>query len=200
MNIICNKWVLAATFICFSFTCLSAQPTREQLAQIRVDKEGNFKYWKNDAASLAQLKSFVTAVTTEGSEQYVPVRDRLAVFDMDGTLLCETAPFYMNWLVMLHRLLDDTSYTPTEELRRFGEAAKAGMYNTQLIDREMDDRAQYVQTEIFKGLTMKEMDAWPTKIIVCSSGPNFATLPVKMLSSLLMTMAYADQTQSSGML
>jgi hypothetical protein len=119
---------------------------------------------------------------------------------MDGTLLCETAPFYMNWLVMLHRLLDDTSYTPTEELRRFGEAAKAGMYNTQLIDREMDDRAQYVQAEIFKGLTMKEMDAWPTKIIVCSSGPNFATLPVKMLSSLLMTMAYADQTQSSGML
>lgn len=160
MNIICNKWVLAATFICFSFTCLSAQPTREQLAQIRVDKEGNFKYWKNDAASLAQLKSFVTAVTTEGSEQYVPVRDRLAVFDMDGTLLCETAPFYMNWLVMLHRLLDDTSYTPTEELRRFGEAAKAGMYNTQQIDREMDDRAQYVQAEIFKGLTMKEMDAW----------------------------------------
>ena len=45
MNIICNKWVLAATFICFSFTCLSAQPTREQLAQIRVDKDGNFK-WK----------------------------------------------------------------------------------------------------------------------------------------------------------
>ena len=33
---------------------------------------------------------------------------------MDGTLLCETAPFYMNWLVMLHRLLDDPAYTPTE--------------------------------------------------------------------------------------
>lgn len=160
MNRICKKWVLTATLICCYLTCLSAQPTREQLAQIRVDKEGNFKYWKNDAASLAQLKAFVTAVTTEGSGQYVPVKDRLAVFDMDGTLLCETAPFYMNWLVMLHRLLDDASYTPTDELRRFGEAAKADMYNTQLIDREMDDRAQYVQAEIFKGLTMGEMDAW----------------------------------------
>ena len=160
MNRICNKWVLAAALICSCFTCLSAQPTREQLAQIRVDKEGNFKYWKSDAASLERLKSFVTAVTTEGSDQYVPVRDRLAVFDMDGTLLCETAPFYMNWLVMLHRLLDDTGYTPTDDLRRFGEAAKAGMYNTQLIDREMDDRAQYVQAEIFKGLTMGEMDDW----------------------------------------
>ena len=146
--------------ICCCFAGLSAQPTREQLAQIRVDKEGNFKYWNSDAASLAQLKAFVTAVTTEGSGQYVPARDRLAVFDMDGTLLCETAPFYMNWLVMLHRLLDDTGYTPTEELRRFGEAAKAGMYDPQLIDREMDDRAQYVQAEIFKGLTMQEMDDW----------------------------------------
>ena len=160
MHRLCNKCVLVATFICCCLTGLSAQPTREQLSQIRVDKEGNFKYWESDAASLARLKSFVTAVTTEGSGQYVPVRDRLAVFDMDGTLLCETAPFYMNWLVMLHRLLDDTGYTPTDELRRFGEAARAGMYDTRLIDREMDDQAQYVQAEIFKGLTMGEMDGW----------------------------------------
>lgn len=160
MNKIFNKWVLAAALICSCLTYLSAQPTREQLAQIRVDKEGNFKYWNGDAAALAQLKAFVAAVTTEGSEQYVPVRDRLAVFDMDGTLLCETAPFYMNWLVMLHRLLDDQGYTPTDELRRFGEAAKAGMYDPKLIDREMDDRAQYVQAEIFKGLTTEEMDQW----------------------------------------
>jgi len=160
MHRLCNKCVLVATFICCCLTGSSAQPTREQLSQIRVDKEGNFKYWNSDAASLARLKSFVTAVTTEGSGQYVPVRDRLAVFDMDGTLLCETAPFYMNWLVMLHRLLDDTGYTPTDELRRFGEAARAGMYDTRLIDREMDDQAQYVQAEIFKGLTMGEMDGW----------------------------------------
>lgn len=66
MNKIFNKWVLAAALVCSCLTCLSAQPTREQLAQIRVDKEGNFKYWNNDATSLAQLKSFVTAVTTEG--------------------------------------------------------------------------------------------------------------------------------------
>ena len=160
MRKIFNKLVLAATFVCCCLTSLSAQPTREQLSQIRVDKEGNFKYWKSDAASLARLKAFVAAVTTEGSSQYVPASDRLAVFDMDGTLLCETAPFYMNWLVMLHRLLDDAGYTPTDELRRFGEAAKAGMYNPQLIDREMDDRAQYVQAEIFRGLTMQEMDSW----------------------------------------
>ena len=66
----------------------------------------------------------------------------------------------MNWLVMLHRLLDDPAYTPTDELRSFGLAAREGMYNTALIDREMDDQAQYVQAEIFKGMTMDEMDEW----------------------------------------
>ena len=43
MNKIFNKWVLAAALICSCLTYLSAQPTREQLAQIRVDKEGLFK-------------------------------------------------------------------------------------------------------------------------------------------------------------
>ena len=46
----------------------------------------------------------------------------------------------MNWLVMLHRLLDDPTYTPTDELHSFGLAAREGMYNTALIDREMDDQ------------------------------------------------------------
>ena len=158
-------WILTAILIICGLTELSAQPTREQLAKIRVTKEGNFQYWNSDAVSLAQLKAFVADVTTEGSKQFVPVRDRLAVFDMDGTLLCETAPFYMNWLVMLHRLLDAPDYTPTKELHDFGEAARKGMYNTVLIDREMDDRAQYVQAEIFKGMTMAEMDEWMHKFM-----------------------------------
>ena len=75
MNRICIKWVLAATLICSCLTSLSAQPTREHLAQIRVDKEGNFKYWKSDAASLAQLKSFVTAVKPTATSVRSVVRD-----------------------------------------------------------------------------------------------------------------------------
>jgi hypothetical protein len=50
-----NKFLhclLAAAFICCGLTSLSAQPSREQLAQIRVGKDGNFQYWNSDAASL----------------------------------------------------------------------------------------------------------------------------------------------------
>ena len=80
------NWVLTATLTICGLVELSAQPTREQLAAIRVGKDGSFQYWNSDAASLAQLKTFVADVTTEDSERFVPVSDRLAVFDMDGTL------------------------------------------------------------------------------------------------------------------
>lgn len=41
--------------------------------------------WR-DGASKEAILSFVSAVTEEGSETFVPVRERLAVFDNDGTL------------------------------------------------------------------------------------------------------------------
>lgn len=41
--------------------------------------------WR-DGASKEAILSFVAAVTREGSETFVPVRERLAVFDNDGTL------------------------------------------------------------------------------------------------------------------
>ena len=48
-----------------------------------------FEYW-NEGEVLTSLKSYVAAVTDKKSEDYIPVEDRIAVFDMDGTLVCET--------------------------------------------------------------------------------------------------------------
>ena len=42
--------------------------------------------WK-DGASRRAILDFVEKTTTEGSPDFVPVEDRLAVFDNDGTLL-----------------------------------------------------------------------------------------------------------------
>jgi len=160
------KWVLAATLIFCGMVDAAAQPTREQMAQIRVSKEGDFKYWTADAASLAQLKQFVADVTTEGSENFVPVDDRLAVFDLDGTLLCETAPYYLHWMVMFHRILEDPTYTPTEEQKNFALDAHDRVYKkTKAIDKDFDDKVQDIQNSAFKGLTQQEMEAWVTEFL-----------------------------------
>jgi len=47
----------------------------------------------NDTPNKKVIVDFVTAVTTEGSPKFVPVADRIAVFDNDGTLWCEQ-PLY----------------------------------------------------------------------------------------------------------
>lgn len=44
-----------------------------------------------------RILSFIEAVTTEGSAEFVPVEDRLAVFDIDGTLWAER-PYYLDAL------------------------------------------------------------------------------------------------------
>ena len=43
----------------------------------------------NDTPSRAAIVDFVARVTTEGGADYVPIDDRIAVFDNDGTLWCE---------------------------------------------------------------------------------------------------------------
>src|SRR6516164_7264220 len=47
----------------------------------------------NDGPSKRAIVKFVTEVTTTGAPTFVPVADRLAVFDNDGTLWCEQ-PIY----------------------------------------------------------------------------------------------------------
>ncbi len=45
----------------------------------------------------------VTAVTTQGNEKFVPVSERIATFDNDGTLWCEK-PDYTQAMFVLDRV------------------------------------------------------------------------------------------------
>ncbi|MCQ2075375.1 MAG: hypothetical protein MJY77_09415, partial [Bacteroidaceae bacterium] len=93
---------------------LQDEVTREFLSQIRVDKRGDFHYWNRDSPALRELKAFVATVTDPNCKGYVPPQDRIATFDVDGTLMCETAPYYFNWMLFFHRYLHDSTFTPPE--------------------------------------------------------------------------------------
>ncbi len=47
----------------------------------------------NETSNKDAIIDFVTLTTTEGNENFIPVADRIAVFDNDGTLWCEQ-PLY----------------------------------------------------------------------------------------------------------
>ena len=80
--------------------------------------------WRDEAPAKKALLEYVEAVTDTGSPDYIPPAERVAVFDFDGTLFCETDPTYFDWLLYEHRVLDDPSYKPTDEQRKAAIASR----------------------------------------------------------------------------
>ena len=68
-----------------------------------------FTLW-NECDSLTTLKNFVKEVTDKNSEHFIPVEDRIATFDMDGTFIGELYPTYFEYNLLEYRVLDDPTY------------------------------------------------------------------------------------------
>ena len=89
-------------------------PSQEQEAVVTqdgpLDIAATFPSWNQDSASLAELVAFVEDVTDPASPNYREPAERIATFDMDGTLICEKAPIYVDYMLVLHRVLDDPTH------------------------------------------------------------------------------------------
>ena len=90
-------------------TVETAPATTEQ-AESAADDEAVLSLWAQDAVSKKALIDYIEAVTTDGSADFIPVENRIAVFDLDGTLFCETDPNYFDYCLLKYRVLDDPEY------------------------------------------------------------------------------------------
>lgn len=95
-----------------------------------IDYAKTFPSWSKDSKSLAELVSFVADVTNKDSKNYKEPAERIATFDMDGTIICEKAPIYVDYMLLIHRVLDDPAYTAepdvVELLQKIRDAAMRG--------------------------------------------------------------------------
>lgn len=82
-------------------------------AAAEVDFAKTFPSWEADSAPLRELVDFVVGCTDPSGPDYLAPADRIAVFDMDGTILCEKAPVYIDYCLTMYRVLDDPSYNAT---------------------------------------------------------------------------------------
>ena len=82
-----------------------------------LDVAESFPSWNPDSASLKELIDFVADCTDESSPNYLDPVERIATFDMDGTILCEKAPVYVDYCLTMYRVLDDPDFEATEEER-----------------------------------------------------------------------------------
>lgn len=66
--------------------------------------------WADEAPLKKELVAYMNAITDPSGADFIPVEDRIAVFDLDGTLFCETDPNYFDYTLLVHRVLEDESY------------------------------------------------------------------------------------------
>ncbi|MCR5758298.1 MAG: haloacid dehalogenase-like hydrolase [Selenomonas sp.] len=159
--------VLAATL---SLGIMSASntteaATRAELAQISVNQKGtNFRYWNKDSASYQALTNYVKDITNPKSRNFIPVKDRVAVFDLDGTLICETTPSYFEWMMYLDRALNDPNFTPKAEDREYAKVVKDAIYKSG-IPADMERKEAKSQASVFSGMTLPEYEAYVKKFM-----------------------------------
>ena len=143
-------FVLAAA-VSFGAICDVDAATRAEIGQITVNKRGsNFKCWNKE-------------ITKKNSKSYIPIEDRVAVFDMDGTILCETAPYYLSQMLILDRALNDKSYTAPAEDRKFAQALDAWLKNKNTGKKPGSSSPHFAS--VFSGLTDPEYTAYVKKFM-----------------------------------
>ena len=96
------------------------------------EQENWLSLWSEDARAKNELEAFIKAVTDENSPDFIPVEDRVAVFDLDGTLFCETDPIYFDHMLFVHRVTEDPDHKATdfelEVLEKCQEFIDTGTY------------------------------------------------------------------------
>ena len=73
----------------------SAEPTMVSESSSNNAQDA-LSLWTESAPLKAELTSYMKTITDESSKDFIPVESRIAVFDMDGTLSCETDPGYFD--------------------------------------------------------------------------------------------------------
>lgn len=111
-------------------------------------------YWA-DSESRTAFLSYVAAATDPNSPDYVPEEDRIAVFDLDGTLCGEQFPIYFEWMMYVQRVLDDPDYMPTQDQIDVAEAILTAA-REKFIPVGLEEEQFRCNAEVFAGMTVTE--------------------------------------------
>lgn len=137
-----------------------AAESTEEAAQA-IDANEMLSYWTEDAEARKQLVAYMEAITQEGSPDYIPVEDRIAVFDFDGTLFCETDPNYFDYTLLLYRVTEDPEYKDIASEFEKSVAAKIQDQNENGTKyEELPVEHGQAVASAFKGMTPEEFYAY----------------------------------------
>ena len=138
-------------------TAAAAEQTSAETQVKAVDANEMLSLWNEGAPAREALTAYMDTITKEGSPDFIPVENRIAVFDFDGTLFCETDPNYFDYTLLVYRVTEDPEYKD-----RASEFEK--MVAAKIIDQNTNG-TKYAELPVehgqavasaFKGMTMRE--------------------------------------------
>lgn len=117
--------------------------------------------WTNEAPAKKALLEYLEAITEKSGTDYIPEQDRIAVFDLDGTLFCETDPNYFDYMLLKYRVLDDPDYRDRASEFERKVALKIQEQNeTGKAFPGLETEHGQAVASAFRGLTMEQFDAY----------------------------------------
>ena len=108
--------------------------------------------WNDGYGAKQSLIDYVTAVTTEGGKDFIPEKDRIAVFDMDGSLTCETYYTYYDTMMFIEYCLVDHPERVSDELKEVAASIKPGYLADETLARNF--------AKAYAGMTLEEFSAY----------------------------------------
>ena len=159
-----NAAIAVLVALMLALTAMTGFALAEE-APAKADAEAPFALWNGDAPALKALVEYVEDVTDEASPNYIPPVDRIATFDMDGTLCAELNPTYLEYYLLARRILADPSYHPDTEMLEFGR-----MLRDHALDRSFPDGMDLLHAnhaaKAYAGMTLNEFADFVTRQLV----------------------------------
>ena len=153
-------WLTLILAVLLSFSAIAAETETAE-----YEDEEIFAEWNEGAPALEALIDYVESVTDEASPDYIPPVDRIAVFDMDGTVYGELFPTYLEYYMLAWRILKDPSIEPDEEMLKVGRTLRdCALDNSFPEDMPMQHAIQAARA--YAGLTLNEFADFVTEILL----------------------------------
>ena len=121
------------------------------------EKADRLSLWAEGSASKKALVEYVEDVTDRESPNYIPAVDRIAVFDLDGTLYCETDPVWFDFMLYRHRILEDPAYRDraTEHERQVAATVQS-VIDTGVVPEGFEDEIGRCIARAFAGVSVRD--------------------------------------------
>lgn len=125
--------------------------------------------WTQDSSAKQSLEEYLDKVTTEGNAEFIPQEDRIAAFDLDGTLLCEK-PNYIRPTIAMYRIDHDLAGNAE------AQAAKQAYLNSGPTDFQKEETMDGIA---FAGMTPDECAGYVSDFMQNQKEEGFENLAYK---------------------